>query len=65
VNDHPIEAAVIRPGQTLILRVAHNRLTAEIAEHLKAKAAERLPGVDIVIIGGVDQMLVYDPEPQD
>lgn len=50
------EAVVVRPGDTLILRVDARVTLAEV-QHLKAAAAELFPGVRIAVLG-VDGMAV-------
>jgi ABC-type sugar transport system substrate-binding protein len=55
-----IDAVVVRPGDTLVVRVAPD-MTPEQAAELKANLLDRLPGIDAVIVGS-DQMLVYRPD---
>lgn len=57
----PDQTAVIRPGQTLVVRY-RPFLSVRGAEEFRARIAERLPGVEILVLGGVEQMLVYAPE---
>ncbi|MFE6305008.1 hypothetical protein [Nocardiopsis sp. NPDC057823] len=54
------EALVIRPGDTLIIRIDPDNGT-EAARQIGAEAKALLPDVDIVIIGA-DQLAVYRPE---
>lgn len=51
------EAVVVRPGDTLVVRVDTD-LTLEQAQEWRALLEERLPGVRCVIVGA-DQLLVY------
>lgn len=51
---------VVRPGQTLVIGYSAP-VSESQAEVVKARLRERLPGVDIVVIGHVQQMLVYEP----
>lgn len=53
------QALIVRPGDTLILRVTR-RLAADQAEHIKAAVQQRIPGIDVVIIE-CDQLSVYRP----
>lgn len=52
----------VRPGQTLVLHY-RRMIPAASAAEIKGRLDERLPGVSVVIIGGPDNVLVYDPEP--
>jgi hypothetical protein len=52
---------VIKPGQTLILRYT-KMIDSSSADQVKTRLATLLPGVDVVILGGVDQALIYDPQ---
>lgn len=54
------QAAVIKPGETLILRYT-KPVSTEVGEGLKAKVKGLIPGIEVVVIGACDQMLVYDP----
>ena len=59
------EALVVRPGDTLILRVAseisHDQFQ-RIREHVEPSLKEKLPGVEVMWFGGVEQMAVYRPD---
>jgi hypothetical protein len=57
----PIEAtAIVRPGDTLILRLAE-RARPQDVEEVRAAVREALPDVEVLIIGGVEDMAVYRP----
>jgi hypothetical protein len=51
----------VRPGDRLLVRVTRP-LSPEMARQLRAWLREELPGVEILIVDGVDQMLVYRPK---
>jgi hypothetical protein len=51
---------VIRPGDTLIVRVPLYT-TAELVHRLKERAAEVLPEVNLVVIAA-EQMAIYRPD---
>lgn len=55
------EAAVVRPGDTVILRCSRS-LDDDEAEDLKRRFRNRIPGVDVRVLGGVDQLAVYRPD---
>lgn len=61
------EVTVIRPGDTLVLRLASeippcqvDQVTRTLRDRLRA----RLPGVDVLLITGVDGLAVYRPDAQ-
>jgi hypothetical protein len=55
------EALVVRPGDTLIVRCSRP-LNMYQADQLKAKLAQRLPGIDVLILSSpVDQIAAYRP----
>lgn len=58
------EAAVVRPGDTLVLRLGAN-VTADQFARFRDGALpalkERMADVEVLPVGGVDQMLVYRP----
>ncbi|MEV7805000.1 hypothetical protein AB0O28_18825 [Microbispora sp. NPDC088329] len=62
------EAAVVRPGDTLVLRLGE-RVSPEQFARFRDGALpalkERLPDVELLIVGGVEQMLVYRPSEGD
>jgi hypothetical protein len=53
----PVSAVFVRPGDKLVLAVTHTNVQA--AMDLKRDLAEKMPGVEIVIIGGVGSIVVY------
>lgn len=58
------EAAVVRPGDTLILRLGTDVSAEQFARFRDGALPplkERLPGVEVLIVGGVEQMVVYRP----
>lgn len=60
-----VEAAVLRPGDTLLVRVGP-RMSAqsvnEFSEHIRAKFKDQVPDVAVFVVGGgIEQMLVYRP----
>jgi len=61
VNAILINAATVRPGDTLVL-VTDARLTDADAAAVSREIADRLPGVSVVFVDGVSQALVYRPE---
>ena len=54
-----LDAVVVRPGDTLVIRVGTG-LTHEAVDEIKARVAEVLPGIKPVIIAA-EQILVYRP----
>ncbi|WP_345562726.1 hypothetical protein [Nonomuraea rosea] len=58
---YELGATVVRPGQTLVLCTPHQMSTAE-ADQMKARLREKLPGVELVLLTGVTQALVYEPD---
>lgn len=57
----PDETAVVRPGETLVLRYGQ-QISPDQAATIRERLAERLPGVSVVVIGACDQLLVYMPD---
>lgn len=55
------DAVLVRPGDTLILRVKEH-VTEEEYDRLRKGVEARIPGVGVLLIGGIDQMLVYRPD---
>ena len=55
-----LDAVTVRPGDKLVVRVNGNMSRAEVDEW-KAYVAELLPGVELVVVTGVEQLLVYRP----
>lgn len=56
-----VQTAVLRPGDTLIVRVPLNT-TRSALEQLMAGFRERLPEVPVVVLGA-EEMVVYRSEP--
>lgn len=59
------EALVVRPGDTLIVRLAKDATPDQLVRFRETTAAafkEKLPGVEVLFFGGVDQVAVYRPE---
>lgn len=54
------EALVLRPGDKLVLRT-HPDVTRQAVEDLASAVKEKLPDIEVCVIAGVDQMLVYRP----
>jgi len=54
-----LDAVIVRPGDTLVLRF-HQELTPEEAAEIKQRLAEYMPDVSAVILNA-EQMLVYRP----
>ncbi|MGW4426367.1 hypothetical protein [Streptosporangium sp. NPDC004631] len=52
-------ATAVRPGHTLVVATAR-RLSMEGVDNLKARLRAELPGVEIVILPEVLQVLVYE-----
>ncbi|MER7126757.1 hypothetical protein [Micrococcus luteus] len=61
----PAEALVVRPGDTLIVRLASDVRPAEY-ERFRDTAMvgmrKRMPGVEVIVVSGVEQMAVYRPD---
>lgn len=55
------QAVIVRPGDTLIVRVPQNTPADNVARFMAAMR-ERLPDVPVVVIAAED-MVVYRPEP--
>lgn len=60
-TDVPVAGVTVRPGDTLVL-VTRGYTTKQDADLLRKAMAEKLPGVDVVLIGSTSQALVYRPE---
>jgi hypothetical protein len=57
----PIEAtAIVRPGDTLVLRLAE-RARPQDVDAVRAAVQEALPDVEVLIVGGVEEMAIYRP----
>jgi hypothetical protein len=50
----------VRPGDTLIIRVSSD-YTKEQFDHISAALQERLPGIDLMVLSGVEQIIAYRP----
>lgn len=59
--EHDFSAAIVRPGDALVIAV-RSSITAEGAARIKQDVAEKLPGVRTVVMAGVSQVLVYQPD---
>lgn len=57
------EAAIVRPGDTLIVRVAPTA-TMERAMALKKRGQELLPDVNVVVVAA-EEIAVVRPEPEE
>lgn len=56
-----LQTAVVRPGDTLILRVA-DRMPMEYIDRARKAIGDKLPDVEILLIGGFEEMAIYRPE---
>lgn len=59
------EALVIRPGDTLILRLDSGLTPGQLEarrDRLVPSLKARVPGVEVIMLGGVEQMAVYRPD---
>lgn len=56
-----LQTAVVRSGDTLILRVA-DRTPMEYIDRARKAIGDKLPDVEILLIGGVEEMAIYRPE---
>ncbi|MEU8279551.1 hypothetical protein ACFYOK_29455 [Microbispora bryophytorum] len=58
------EAAVVRPGDTLVLRAGADATLIDL-ERFRDQALpllqQRLPGVEVLLIYGVEQLVVHRP----
>jgi len=54
-----LEAVVVGPGDTLIVRVGRDTTLAE-ADELKTRLHGRVPGVNVVVLAA-DQIAAYKP----
>jgi heptaprenylglyceryl phosphate synthase len=54
-------AAAARPGDTLIL-IAGSRVSEAQYENMVAEIKERLPGLDVILLDGIGQVVVYRPD---
>lgn len=53
-------ALTVQPGQTLIVTLPE-ALTAEHTASIGKELKDRLPGVEVLVLAGVQQIAVYDP----
>ncbi|TDB88350.1 hypothetical protein E1264_11755 [Actinomadura sp. KC216] len=53
-------ALTVQPGQTLIVTLPE-ALSAEHTASVGKELQERLPGVEVLVLAGVQQIAVYDP----
>lgn len=51
---------VIRPGDTVLVRIAD--MNVDAAARVTGVLKERLPGIEVVVLGGVDGIDVYRPD---
>ena len=61
----PVEALVARPGDTLILRLGQGatpEMLDWIRRGIEPAMKERSPGLEVLWVGGVEQMAVYRPD---
>jgi hypothetical protein len=60
-----VEAAILRPGDTLLVRVGPGmsaQSVNEFSEHIRAKFKDQVPDVAVFVVGGgIEQMVVYRP----
>lgn len=56
-----VELTVIRPGDTALVRVQRGT-TSEQAQEMTALLKEQLPGVEVLLLAGVDGIEVYRPD---
>src|SRR3546814_9104268 len=58
---YEVELTVIRPGDTALVRLPRDTTSAQ-AQELTARLKERLPGVELLLISGVDGIDIYRPD---
>jgi hypothetical protein len=56
-----VEALVVRPGDTLVVRV-RPAISAQQVDEIKRELSERLPGVKALIVAA-EEIAVYRPRP--
>jgi hypothetical protein len=60
-----VEAVVIRPGDTLVIRVHPDVRSRDhfdaLVEELTPALKKRMPDVELVFLAGVEQLLAYRP----
>ena len=58
-----VSLAVVRPGDRLVM--ATGFINKQQADQIKARLREDLPGVEVTLVSGVSQVLVYRPDGQE
>ncbi|MGW6910263.1 hypothetical protein [Streptomyces sp. NPDC054940] len=58
--DVDVQLTVIRPGDTALVRLSKDTPRVQL-ERLADLLRERLPGVDVLLLAGVDGIDVYRP----
>lgn len=53
----------VERGDRLVFVTRNGRLTQRVADAFKANLAEFLPGVEIRLVGGIDEVIVQSGEP--
>jgi hypothetical protein len=56
------QAVTVRPGDTLVLRIANPQFTRADADRWRDEIDKLAPGVKALFMVGVEQMLVYRPD---
>lgn len=59
--DIAADLTVIRPGDTVLVRMPRDTHRVQL-ETVADRLRERLPGVDVLLLAGVDGVDVYRPE---
>lgn len=54
------QTAVVRPGDTLVIRVDPRSVSAEV-DRMLSKMKQALPGVEVFVVGA-EEMAIYRPE---
>lgn len=54
-------AVVVRPGYRLVVSTPR-LVTMEEADQMKTLIGAKLPGVEVVVLSGIAQMAVYEPD---
>lgn len=58
---YELGATVVRPGQTLVVCTPRDLSLAE-RDNFKGWVEAKLPGVNVCVLVGVSQALVYEPD---
>jgi hypothetical protein len=58
--DKVVQVAMVRPGDTLIVRVPHDAEPEECLR-IRAQMQESLPGVTVRMLAGADELVIYRP----